>query len=308
MSYDGESGKSRLRRFEPEKFKSALGSRVMKQTKAAALLPQPDLSLARAAAIAPSNAGGSAFVRAEIAEISRRDYGFALRRCLSRNEVLNIVYEGTKRVWPGLNRDAVRLVSTDEFVRRWSGLGVDFSFLLLEKGEGLGLLGFYMNNSSGLRDKPLICVNIAHHPALVGVALGHEMGHHLTSDIFGQGPQSAHLLSQAGYGAHLSNQFELAADTLVSLGVYPKSVARNLFENLGERRGGELAGLPSARVLDYIAHRYGVNLDFASEGVAGPHFDGKRRPRVETRKKLHAMAALIHYTKLRRALLEEYGV
>ena len=230
----------------------------------------------------------------EIAAIKARDYGQALRQCLSRWEVQEIADEGKTNVWPGLNRDPVRLVSPHEFVRRWSAFGVDFKFANLPWKEGLSLLGFYVNKIDRVRTRPLIFVNTAHHPAVVGVALDHEMGHHLTSRIFAanDGP---HLLSQTGFEEHLAEPTELAADILVSLGIFPVPIARTLFSGANpvaaRKRPDALSGRGFAELLEYIANRYGLRFE---------HIGGVNR-------RFQTLAGLVHYTKLRRALLDEYN-
>jgi hypothetical protein len=234
---------------------------------------------------------GSADLRAEVAGIIRKDYGKALRQCLSRWEVREIADEGKTRVWPGLNRNPVTLVSPHEFVRRWSSFGVDFKFASLPWKGGLSLLGFYVNKIDRVRTRPLIFVNTAHHPAVVGVALDHEMGHHLTSQIFAAG-QHAHLLSRTGFEEHLAEPAELAADTLVSLGMFPAPIARTLFGGanriMARKQSNELSGSEFAKLLEYVANRYGLRFD---------HMRGK----------FQTLAGLVHYAKLRRALLDEYG-
>src|SRR5215831_21043691 len=62
--------------------------------------------------------GGLVELKGEVAGIVRRDYGQALRQCLSRCEVREIAKEGKTRVWPSLNREPPALVSPNEFVRR----------------------------------------------------------------------------------------------------------------------------------------------------------------------------------------------
>lgn len=233
-------------------------------------------------------------LKREIAGIIRKDYGQALHQCLSRSEVREIADEGKTRVWPSLNREPVTLVSPNEFVRRWSAFGVDFKFASLSWKEGLSLLGFYVNKIDRIRMRPLIFVNTAHHPAVVGVALDHEMGHHLTSQIFGAG-QKTHLLSQTGFQEHLVEPAELAADTLVSLGIFPAPIARTLFSSANRmsagNRSSEVSDLSFAKLLAYVAKRYGFRFD-QIRGVD---------------KRLHALAALVHYAKLRRALMDEYN-
>lgn len=234
-----------------------------------------------------------AALKAGVEDIASQNYGVALRRCLSRSEVRAIANEGRKRVWPGLNRQPVTLVTLDEFVQRWSGFGVDFKFASLPWKRGLSLLGFYVKKLNREHKRPLIFVNTAHHPALVGAALDHEMGHHLTAQIFGSGDKRTSLLSPTAFKEHLDEPAELAADMLVSLAIFPATIARTLLE---PTNGGVASGpraLPDTvfgKVLKYIADRY----DLRVESIRG------------TERKSQALAALVHYTKLRRALLDEY--
>jgi hypothetical protein len=236
---------------------------------------------------------GLAPIKSEIESIANEDYREALRRSLSRWEVREIVDEGKIRVWPDLNQEPVTLVSLDEFVRRWSALGVDFKFASLSWRQGLSLLGFYVKRTGGGRERPLIFVNTAHHHALVGIALDHEMGHHLTSKIFSCNEDRTvpHFLSLTGFKEHLVEPVELAADILVSFAMFPANVARGLFDGAKNRRPVKgLSDAVFAKVLMYIATRYRFRFDMI----------------VGTEKKFHALAALVHYTKLRRALLDEY--
>jgi hypothetical protein len=227
----------------------------------------------------------------EIKGLASGDYRRALRLCLSQGEVRRIVGQAKTRVWPNLNQAPVRLVSLDEFVRRWSVLGVDFKFASLSWKKGLSLLGFYLTKTDGSRVRPLIFVNTAHHPALVGLALDHEMGHHLTSRIFASAEETTHLLSLTGFEEHLTDPVELAADTLVSFGIFPAPIARTLFDCA--KAGGAGKGLPDetfAKVLEYVANRYSFRFELIGRAD----------------QKLQALAAVVHYTKLRRALLDEY--
>ena len=225
----------------------------------------------------------------ELRGIVSTDYRKALRQCLSQWQVHQIVSIAKTRVWPHLNQEPVRLVSLDEFVRRWSTFGVDFKFASLPWKRGLSLLGFYLTNADGLRERPLIFANTAHHHALVALALDHEMGHHLTAQIFGSAEDTTHLLSLTSFEQHLTDPLELAADTLVSFGVFPAPVARALFQ---DAKGAAGIGLPDvifAKVIMYITDRYGVRFEL-----------------IHGAQKFQALAALVHYTKLRRALLDEY--
>jgi hypothetical protein len=271
---------------------SALGSKVEGSNKHGSMLDAlvREVSGPRKPAVG-RGASAPRTLRAELTRIARRDYGEALRQCLSRWEIREIVGEGKNRVWPALNRAPVTLVAPREFVRRWSGFGVDFKFAPLEWKKGLSLLGFYVKKTDQLRPRPLIFVNTAHHPGLVGVALEHEMGHHLTSRIFGSSEQATHALSLTGFEEHLVDPAELAADTLVSLGIFPAPIAQKLFDKATDKGGTDLSDSIFQKVLGYIANRY----QFTFEQIQ------------EAEKKSQALAALVHYTKLRRALLDEYG-
>jgi len=229
---------------------------------------------------------------AEIRALTRLDYGKGLRQCLSRSQVKELVELGRKRVWPLLNQQPLELLTPSEFAKRWAGLGVDFKTADWNWSEGMALLGVYIRKAEGVIDRPVICINTAHHPLMVGVAYDHEMGHHVTAELFNS--RQEHFLTYTGYADHLTDAAELAPDVMVSLAGYPQAQARKLFEVPGEGRGAQradAAGDPFERATRYIANHYGLNFsaNFATE------------------KKLQCLAALIHYTRLRQALLNEYG-
>lgn len=237
----------------------------------------------------PSNA---ARALDEIEALARHDYRSTLRRHFDRCEVQGIVADGRRRVWPNLNRTAVKLGPPSEFIRRWSGQGVMFRLANLSSTTGQALLGFYMSNNPISR-RPLICVNTAHHEAAVGAAFSHEMGHHLTAQMFDARSEPAHFLFYTGFGEHLDDPVELAADILVSVGVYPRATAGLL---LGERRagrgGGRMLDDSLAEVLRYFDQCFGLV------------FDAK----LATNRKLQYLAGLVHYTQLRKALVAEYDI
>ena len=232
----------------------------------------------------------------EIRFLEQHDYARPLRRAFGRAEVREIVAEAKSTVWPHLNDESVKLVSPTEFTRRWAGLGVQFRLAKLGGAEGLALLGFYVRKMGKSR-LPLICVNTAHHPAAVGAAFSHEMGHHLTGMLFDSRKVHTQMLTYTAYGEHLSDPEELAADILVSLGVFPEAIARRIFlrpeKRIPSKPGAcELPDSVSARVLKYFEGRYGLSF----------------RKHLQTTKKLQYLAAVIHFAKLRNALLTEYDI
>ncbi len=234
-----------------------------------------------------------ATTQAEIARLWSRDYGHALRAGLSRAEVREIVGAAKRTAWPHLNDSAVRLGSMKEFAARASALGADFRIAKMPWPSGLALLGFYLGKDSGLDKRPLICLNAAHHPAAVATAFLHEVGHHVTADLFSTRNELVQLSRQTGYDSPLNNARELAADVLVSLGIYPRNMAAKLFEANRDRRIPRDEGAkspPTVKVVLGAARRYGLDFE-----------------RLPDQKKLQYQAGLIHFTRLRQALLEEYG-
>ena len=232
----------------------------------------------------------------EIRFLEQHDYTRPLRRMLGRAEVREIITEARKSVWPHLNNESVTLVSPDEFTRRWAGLGVRFRMAKLNGQQGLALLGFYIRKV-GKSKLPLICVNTAHHPAAVGATFSHEMGHHLTGRLFDSRKDHAQLLMYTAYGDHLHDPEELAADLLVSLGVFPSGIARKIFTESQPKRSPrtaaeELSNSVFSTVLKYMGAHYGLK------------FGGQ----PSSSKELQYLAALIHFAKLRRALLTEYDI
>jgi hypothetical protein len=224
------------------------------------------------------------------------NYGLALRSSLSRAEVREIVSVAKRKAWPRLNEDAVRLGSMNDFAERASDLGVDFRIAEMAWPSGLAVIGFYLGSDSGLQQRPLICLNGAHHPAAVATAFLHEVGHHVTAKLFSTRDEAVRLSRQTGYQAHLKDPRELAADLLVSLGVYPRNMAAKLFDPASLRKvpasaDQRVESQAAAKVVVGTARRYGVDLES-----------------LPIQKKLQYQAGLIHFSKLRQALLEEYGV
>jgi hypothetical protein len=231
-------------------------------------------------------------VKAEIAGLMHADYSRALRQRLSRWEIREIVSEGRDTVWPELNKTAARLVTPREFEKHWAVFGLQFKFSRLSGEHGLSLMGFYSKALSLVGQKPLIWINTAHHPAIVGASLDHEMGHHVISQMFGLDPNVTHFLERNAFAAHLKDASELAADVLVSLCIYPSRVARELFGQRSRVHPGATERLFFKVAMDYIAGAYKLNFNAS----------------LEKDQKFYALAAVIYYTQLRRGLLAEYNI
>jgi hypothetical protein len=230
----------------------------------------------------------------EIARLWQRDYGYSLRSSLSRAEVREIVREAKRSAWPHLNDEAVRLGSMKQFAERASSLGADFRVARMPWPSGLAVFGFYLGKDSGLEKRPLICLNGAHHPAAVATAFLHEVGHHITAELFSTRNELVQLSRQTGYESHLNDPRELAADVLVSLGINPRNIAAKLFGAPRDRRipvRESVKSIPAAKAVLHTARRYGLEFE-----------------RLPLQKRYQYQAALIHFSRLREALLEEYGL
>ncbi len=230
-------------------------------------------------------------------EITDREYGRSLRNCFNRSEVREIVWE-VRKAEPRLNQEAIRYASMRELCDRASSLsaclGADFRIAKLSWPSGLALWGFYLSRGPGLQKRPLICVNAAHHRTAVAMAFGHEVGHHVTTRLFGTDAHPPLPSLSGGFESHLDNPLELAADITVSLAMYPHDAAVKFFREI-ERATTETAE---------------QRLGSAARAAAGDFWrqTGLDRASLSTEQKLEYQAGSIHFTKLRQALLHQYGI
>jgi hypothetical protein len=126
----------------------------------------------------------------------------------------------------------------------------------------------------------------------MGLAFSHEMGHHLTADLFDSWKEPGSFLLYTGYAEHLIDLVELAADILVSVGAFPANTAKAFFESRFKGVEPKSRGTPSSKIIDYFRRQYGLVFE----------------PGLSSEKKLQYLAAVVHYTQLRRALLTEYNL
>ncbi len=231
----------------------------------------------------------------DLEKLIKRDYGKALRKNVGRSEVMALVASASK-LWPGLNREKLPLPSKADFTAISKQLSLNLSIRKCRERDGMALRGFYVHSIEKIakvrQSGGLIYLNTAHHPAAVGATFCHEIGHHLamnglrhTDDL------SVHYFFDAAYSSHLDDPVELTADVLVSLAAYPKSAARKMFaSNIAAPQ--ELSARNLDRLLDYLKTGWGID------------FEGPRQPGHH----LIYLAGMVHYAKLRRALLTEYKI
>ncbi|MHB8384459.1 MAG: hypothetical protein ACYDC3_19215 [Candidatus Binataceae bacterium] len=233
--------------------------------------------------------GGSVRETAEhVGSLLRCEYGSALRKHFDDRDIQSLTHQLTRSL-PSLNRR----VFADTDLRRLSMIATQFGVTMrteyLPSVSGRTLRGFYVNDTAVLK-APLICLNMANHPVGVAAAFWHEMGHHLTHDLFGPERTRIALSFTTNYQAHLDQPEEIAADLVMVMGCYPRRAAEGLFKaTAGGKRATEQ--LP-ARVRDYVRSVTGFDFSRAESAV----------------KNLYTLGGMIHVAKLRLALLQEYAI
>jgi hypothetical protein len=231
----------------------------------------------------------------DLKRLVNRDYNKAVRNSLTESDVRALI-SAAGRVWPRINRQRLEIPSKSEFADISKRLSLHLSTRPCHERDGLALRGFYVGSADtpalAPRNGGIIYLNTAHHPAAVGATFCHEVGHHLATRVLSHdddGP--VHFFFDAAYSAHLDDPVELAADVLVSVAAYPRNVARKMLT--GEASPAHAITRRNLdTVLDYLQSNWGID------------FRAARQPRHH----VIYLAGMVHYAKLRRALLTEYGI
>ncbi len=232
---------------------------------------------------------------ADIRRLVERDYVRSLRRYLPYRELRRLI-SAFADVLPEFNREPVGMMSTERLARRASDLDLNFKAAPYEGEDGLALRGFYVTRKQGILKRPLIYVNTAHHPLAVSATFCHEVGHHVTAEVIGGDDDPVHFFFDADYATHLEEPSELAADVMVSFAGYPEPIARKIFATPWKwglvARAKNLTDAALDEVRGHIKKVYGFDL----------------MARIPPHQRLHYLSGMIHYAKLRWALLAEYDV
>jgi hypothetical protein len=231
----------------------------------------------------------------DLEKLLKRDYNQALRKSVGRSEVLRLAASAS-RLWPGLNREKLPVPSKADFTAISKQLSLNLSIRKCRERDGMALRGFYVRSIEEIaqvrRKGGLIYLNTAHHPAAVGATFCHEVGHHLALNVLRRvDDRPVHFFFDAAYSSHLDDPVELTADVLVSLAAYPKSAARKMFKS-EVAAIHEVSGRHLVTLLEYLKSGWGID------------FQGPRQPGHH----LIYLAGMVHYAKLRRALLTEYRI
>lgn len=228
----------------------------------------------------------------DFSSFSQVDYPAALQSQFDRRQLQGVISE-LRHFLPELNRRLFGETDLARLTETAASFGAVLQLGTFKGREGRTLRGFYVNDGGGrLLKKPVICVNTVHHRVLVAAAFWHEMGHHLTHDIFGRHAERLNLSFAANYLSHLGDPDEMVADIVMALGGYPKPVAERLFSGCQKKPEDEdiFRLIPKAK--SHLCS--GLGFDFEARAGAAEN--------------LQVVAGMIHTAKLRAALLNEYGI
>jgi hypothetical protein len=228
----------------------------------------------------------------DIRRLCQRDYPASVRRHLSCGQIKELVHRA-REVWPHFNRGVLGPPSPGFFSRAADALQLHFK---AARYSSLALYGFYVDRASAKLSKPLIFINSSHHALATGTAFCHEVGHHFSAEVGKyHKPSGISFYFDAAYNAHLHDEGELFADVVVALAGYPKPAAKAIFaKSQGKKRVVK-------RGLDYeLIERIRKHI----EGSYGFDFSASLSPRQN----LQYLAGMLHYAKLRVALLEQFDV
>jgi hypothetical protein len=226
----------------------------------------------------------------------RRDYVRPLRKLFDLPLIEDLI-ASARRVWPKINLAPHHCPSSSSMTRLATEQQVQLQARPYSGAEGMALRGFYVDKrvQRKLR-KPLIFVNTAHHPGAVAATFTHEMGHHLTTRLFGSRDKTVHFFFDASYDSHLNEPVELAADVIVAMLAYPAPVARRIFSRDWSRglvaKVNSLEDSEFEQVRAHIAETTGFKIV----------------TKMPAQTSFAYLAGMVHFAKLRAALLAEYDV
>jgi len=228
-------------------------------------------------------------LKKQFCSAAEHDYTERLKRLFSGREMRELVAE-FRSALPALNEEVFRIQEPRQLARVAAELGAHLRTERFEGDAGKSLRGFYIDDRA-VAKSPLICVNTASHPVAVASAFWHEVGHHLSSRVFGAA-DGARLSLDSSYAEHLDQPAEIAADVVSTLAAYPRKAARRLFS-----RFVKAGTVPNTDALLTAARAH-------LRAVAG--FDFQRGVRAS--ENLRYLAGMIHFIQLRWVLFSEYEI
>jgi hypothetical protein len=242
--------------------------------------------------VAPGRGGIPGLRNAEerIRSAARLDYTAALKKHFDHRQLRKILAE-VRRALPSLNYQVYRITEVGGLAKIAAELGVVLQAHAFRGADGTGLRGFYVNEAQVFK-RPLIWVNTATHPTGVAAAFWHEIGHHLTNQMWGTEHHPVTLALGVDYRDNLADPKEVAADIVRVLAGYPKSTAQRLFGGHDMEALSQNADKLVARARPHV--RAVMGFDFESTCSATEN--------------LYYLHGMIHNAKLRMTLLSEYDI
>jgi hypothetical protein len=180
-----------------------------------------------------------------------------------------------------------------DLVKKFGSREIEVRAEPYREGSGLGLRGFFARAEVGRKSKFVIFLNTAHHPAAVAATLGHELGHYLYGSFVGEtAPMTAFM--EGTFTAHLHEEHELFADSLVALSAYTPELIKTIgrIDRLEPGKSEKFFNRIQ-RTYEAIGPRF--KLDLSQKGITAPW-------------RVCYLTSMIHFFKLRCALLETAGV
>jgi len=226
---------------------------------------------------------------AELSRIIAADYRAAMDRLLtSREPPLRELIRRARTDFPDFNRQPIQFGRPVRQAIAARGIRLRMT----ARATSPGLRGFY-HRSAGA--SPVIWVNLAHPPGAIAASLGHELGHWYRELLLAEPLTTrTHAFFNARFTDHLRSTEELFADVFPVLAAYPRSLALRLFP----RRRGVRAGVEHVfqfdrtslnRIRAHLTCHYGFDPSQSIEPM----------PR-----RVYYVASMLHFARLRRALLD----
>jgi hypothetical protein len=246
--------------------------------------------------------------KGDLRDLAERDYARSLRAMLDRDAIENVIHSA-RGIFPDLNRQH-NPVSIEGWLKGSHLSTIQKLFAQVTErrdvhlqgtpfvGEGgQALRGFFVDRDGASLKRPLIYVNTAHHPVAVAATLFHEVGHLVASEIFEPRSARVQFFFDIDYASHLEDLGELTADVVLSLAAYPAPIAREIFGS-PEKSAAPDKTVPFPdqflpRIVEHYRAHFGTSLAVAD---------------IPAPRKLNYLGGMIHFAKLRSALLTEYGV
>lgn len=234
--------------------------------------------------------------RAHIQDLRRilsADYRGAVREFHRSGDlpVRRLIAEG-RHHFPSLNEFPIQFDAASR--DRMIGLGINLR--LQPYARRPPLRGFYHREP---RHKPIIWVNLVHPPGAVAASLAHELGHWYRERLLGGASEATTIgFFNSDFAAHLGSAEELFADVFPVLAAYPTSSAREVFPTGGWRRAVAKVAQLDVATLERIRRHLNSNYGF----------DMRECKDLEPPRRIYYLTSMLHFARLRWALLEELDV